>query len=83
MGKGLIVPFGLTDMGGRMFTIVKVRDDITSHKNPGWFKHPAGTVAIAAPSSELEVVSACDSKKLLTDREINVLRKTFNNSVSF
>jgi hypothetical protein len=39
-------PFGGVDMGG-MFTIVKVRKDQKpgDYKDPGWYKHPAGTVA--------------------------------------
>src|SRR3954451_9352284 len=37
-------PFGYIDMGG-MFTIVKVRKDITSYDEPGWYQHPQGTVA--------------------------------------
>lgn len=42
MGKG---PFGNIEMGG-MFTVVKVRDHLTSYdKDPGWYKHPRGTVA--------------------------------------
>jgi len=42
MGKG---PFGNIEMGG-MFTIVKVRDHLQSYdKDPGWYKHPKGTVA--------------------------------------
>ncbi len=40
-GKG---PFGDIEMGG-MFTVLKVRDGITSYEDPGWFTHPAGTVA--------------------------------------
>jgi hypothetical protein len=40
-GKG---PFGDVEMGG-MFTVIKVRDGITSYADPGWFKHPPGTVA--------------------------------------
>ncbi len=40
-GKG---PFGDVEMGG-MFTVIKVRDGITSYNDPGWYKHPAGTVA--------------------------------------
>lgn len=40
-GKG---PFGNIEMGG-MFTIVKIREDITSYDNPGWYQHPAGTVS--------------------------------------
>jgi len=42
MGKG---PFGNIEMGG-MFTVVKVRDKLASYdKDPGWYKHPEGTVA--------------------------------------
>ncbi len=37
-------PFGAIEMGG-MFTIVKVREGITSYEDPGWYKHPAGTIA--------------------------------------
>ncbi|WP_332827294.1 multicopper oxidase family protein [Ramlibacter sp.] len=39
-------PFGPMEMGG-MFTAVKVRDDLQRgvYKDPGWYKHPQGTVA--------------------------------------
>lgn len=37
-------PFGPIEMGG-MFTIVKVRDGITTYDDPGFYKHPPGTVA--------------------------------------
>ena len=39
-------PFGGVEMGG-MFTMVKVRKDQKpgDYKDPGWYKHPAGTVA--------------------------------------
>jgi hypothetical protein len=39
-------PYGPLEMGG-MFSVVKVRDDVRpgDHKDPGWYKHPAGTVA--------------------------------------
>jgi FtsP/CotA-like multicopper oxidase with cupredoxin domain len=36
--------FGPVDMGG-MFTVVKVREGITSYADPGFYKHPPGTVA--------------------------------------
>jgi len=36
--------FGSIGMGG-MFTILKVREGITSYKDPGWFRNPPGTVA--------------------------------------
>jgi FtsP/CotA-like multicopper oxidase with cupredoxin domain len=39
-------PFGSVEMGG-MFTVVKVRPDQKpgDYKDPGWYRHPAGTVA--------------------------------------
>jgi len=38
--------FGAIEMGG-MFTVVKVRKDQKpgDYKDPGWYKHPNGTVA--------------------------------------
>jgi hypothetical protein len=62
-------PFGAMEMGG-MFTVVKVRDGLArnDYKDPGWYKHPAGTVAYewqgevpraerkpAAPSGDVEL----------------------------
>lgn len=37
-------PFGTIGMGG-MFTVVKIREHLTSYADPGWYKHPPGTVA--------------------------------------
>jgi FtsP/CotA-like multicopper oxidase with cupredoxin domain len=39
-------PFGGVEMGG-MFSVVKVRRDLPAgdYRDPGWFKHPPGTVA--------------------------------------
>lgn len=37
-------PFGSVGMGG-MFTVLKVRDGITSYEDPGFYRHPPGTVA--------------------------------------
>jgi manganese oxidase len=38
--------FGPIEMGG-MFSVVKVREDLArdDYKDPGWYRHPAGTVA--------------------------------------
>jgi len=36
--------FGPISMGG-MFTVLKIRDGITSYEDPGWYKNPDGTVA--------------------------------------
>jgi FtsP/CotA-like multicopper oxidase with cupredoxin domain len=39
-------PFGAIEMGG-MFTVMKVRRDLprSSYADPGWYRHPKGTVA--------------------------------------
>jgi FtsP/CotA-like multicopper oxidase with cupredoxin domain len=39
-------PFGPVEMGG-MFSVIKVRDDVPrgDYKDPGFYKHPQGTVA--------------------------------------
>lgn len=37
-------PFDEIDAGG-MFTVVKVRKDIKTYDDPGWYQHPEGTVA--------------------------------------
>ena len=39
-------PFGGIEMGG-MFTVVKVRQGLAvgDYRDPGWYKHPPGTVA--------------------------------------
>jgi hypothetical protein len=49
-------PFGPIGMGG-MFTLLKVREGITSYEDPGWYQHPPGTVAspiagISAPAEQ-------------------------------
>ncbi|HEU0036141.1 MAG TPA: copper oxidase [Kofleriaceae bacterium] len=48
-GKG---PFDQIDMGG-MFTIVKVRKQLTADNAAGWYEHPAGTVADVASDADL------------------------------
>ena len=45
-------PFDYITMGG-MFTLLKVRDQLTSYDDPGWYKHPPGTVADVASAEEL------------------------------
>ncbi|HEY2511062.1 MAG TPA: copper oxidase [Polyangiaceae bacterium] len=37
-------PFGPIEMGG-MFTLLKVREGITSYEDPGWYTYPEGTRA--------------------------------------
>jgi len=40
--------FGPIEMGG-MFTVMKVREDLAAgdYRDPGWYKHPQGSVAYA------------------------------------
>ncbi len=45
-------PFGAITMGG-MFTIVKVREQLASYDDPGWYEPPPGTVADRASDTEL------------------------------
>jgi hypothetical protein len=46
-------PYGNLGMGG-MFTILKVREGITSFDDPGWYAQPAGTQARQATAAELD-----------------------------
>ncbi len=48
-GKG---QYDYITMGG-MFTILKVRDELTSYDDPGWYKSPAGTLALPALAEDL------------------------------
>ena len=45
-------PFDYITMGG-MFTIVKIREGITTYDDPGWYDHPDGTVASLASEEML------------------------------
>ena len=40
------------EMGG-MFTIIKVRENLTTYDDPGWYEVPPGTLAVLAGSDEL------------------------------
>jgi hypothetical protein len=37
-----------------MFTILKVRDDLKSYDDPGWYQHPPGTLASIASDNDLK-----------------------------
>ncbi len=49
---GGIGPFDPITMGG-MFTILKVREELPSDGDPGWFDNPPGTVATTAAAADL------------------------------
>jgi manganese oxidase len=40
-------------MGG-MFTILKVRDSLSKYDDPGWYQHPAGTLASLASKDDMQ-----------------------------
>jgi FtsP/CotA-like multicopper oxidase with cupredoxin domain len=46
-------PFDYITMGG-MFTVLKVRDGIQNYEDPGWYRHPPGTVASLAADDDLK-----------------------------
>lgn len=48
-GKG---PFDYITMGG-LFTVLKVRENLTSYDDPGWYQNPPGTVADLASAEML------------------------------
>ncbi|MGI8740849.1 MAG: multicopper oxidase family protein [Gammaproteobacteria bacterium] len=45
-------PFDYITMGG-LFTILKVRENLASYDDPGWYEYPQGTVASLASDSDL------------------------------
>ena len=45
-------PFDVIDMSG-LLTVLKVREGITSYKDPGWYQNPTGTVASLAEPDAL------------------------------
>ncbi|MFP5440890.1 MAG: multicopper oxidase family protein [Gammaproteobacteria bacterium] len=69
-GRG---PFGPLEMGG-MFTVFKVRDDQPrgDYSDPGWYEHPAGTVA-REWEGEAPETSRADSAPE-TGNEVNVVK---------
>ena len=45
-------PFDYIAMGG-MFTVIKIREGITSYEDPCWYRHPDGEVANLAAAEDL------------------------------
>ena len=37
-----------------LFTIVKVRENLTSYDDPGWYENPPGTLASLASNDEMQ-----------------------------
>jgi len=78
-------PFGSVEMGG-MFSVVKVRGEQKpgDYKDPGWYRHPAGTVAYewTGPIAEPARFKAEGSQSMplkqraITDTEVKVRKPT-------
>jgi FtsP/CotA-like multicopper oxidase with cupredoxin domain len=77
-------PFGAVEMGG-MFTVVKVRNDQKpgNYVDPGWYRHPEGTVAYEwngalpeAARSDLTGGQSMPVKSKPADREVTVRKPT-------
>ncbi|MFZ5722467.1 MAG: multicopper oxidase family protein [Pseudomonadota bacterium] len=69
-GRG---PFGPLEMGG-MFSVLKVRNNQPrdDYRDPGWYEHPAGTVAYEWQGEEPEAARAESAPA--TGTEINVVK---------
>jgi hypothetical protein len=59
------------DMGG-MLTILKVRENLTSYGDPGWYDNPPGTLASLARNDEMHrdlgFVPGSEKKEKPTDK---------------
>ena len=71
--KSRMGPFGEYLTSGGMFTLLKVRNQLKSYEDPGWYQHPPGTVASKARAKELARdgidVNASTSRTTVAKRE--------------
>jgi len=70
--------YGPLEMGG-MFTVVKVREGLkrNDYADPGWFKHPAGTVAYeVADDAGPRPVRPEPAPNARSDRNLKVIKPT-------
>ena len=70
--------FGAIEMGG-MFTVVKIREglDRNDYKDPGWYKHPEGSVAFewkGEPGKAAEAPAIKDATPPGQGVEVNVVK---------
>ena len=74
-----IGPFGPIEMGG-MFTVVKVRDGLArdDYADPGWFKHPPGTVAYEWQGERQSSARAPQARGSGTSTEFQVIKPGSN-----
>ena len=73
-------PFGNIEMGG-MFTTIKIRKDQKpgDYKDPGWYKHPAGTVAYEWKGDVPAAAKAPEAGRSATGVELNVRKPQGHN----
>ena len=75
-------PFGPIEMGG-MFTVVKVREGLArgDYRDPGWYKHPQGTIAREwnSPAPVAERARVAEQKPATSAREMRV-RKPYGHA---
>jgi FtsP/CotA-like multicopper oxidase with cupredoxin domain len=77
-------PFGSIEMGG-MFTLVKVREGLArdDYKDPGWYRHPAGTQAYEWTGAPVAATKAPSTPAQAADRDgviLNVTKETVHGS---
>ena len=77
-------PFGSIEMGG-MFTLVKVREGLArdDYKDPGWYRHPAGTQAYEWTGAPVAATKAPSIPAQAADRDgviLNVTKGTSHGS---
>lgn len=56
-------PFGVIELSG-MFSVFKVRDDLVSYNDPGWYQQPPGTAVQKVPSKDVPIIK----NKIPTDQ---------------
>lgn len=68
-------PFGGIEMGG-MFTTVKIRKGLArnDYKDPGWYKHPSGTVAYEWQGVDAEIPATSSAPAVQTKSGETVLK---------
>ncbi len=73
--------FGPIEMGG-MFSVVKVREGLArdDYRDPGWYKHPAGTVAYESEASPNRAPRRSDVPDSQTRVEVRAARPHRNPS---
>jgi FtsP/CotA-like multicopper oxidase with cupredoxin domain len=71
--------FGPIEMGG-MFTVVKVREGLApnDYNDPGWYQHPAGTVAYEFAGPTPDAPRRSDTAPGKRDIEVTVVKPRMN-----